>query len=138
MGDQGEVGWACMYVETQGGLCSSRTAGCERMGDKSQQDGGLACMSRRMRCLSGAAGCARMGDKSQQDGGLAWMSRRMRCLSGAGGCARMGDHGEAGWGLAYGYPFARLLDVNTQVITARRDGGLPVCRDASEIALWTC
>ena len=47
MGDQGEVGWACMYVETQGGLCSSRTAGCERMGDKSQQDGGLACMSRR-------------------------------------------------------------------------------------------
>ena len=52
------------------------------------------------------------------------MSRRMRCLSGAGGCARMGDHGEAGWGLAYGYSFARLLDVNTQVIKARRDGGL--------------
>ena len=70
--------------------------------------------------------------------GLACMSRRMRCLSRAAGWERMGDQGEAGWGLAYGYSFARLLNVNTQVIKARRDGGLPVCRDASEIALWTC
>ena len=52
------------------------------------------------------------------------MSRRMRCLSRAAGWERMGDQGEAGWGLAYGYSFARLLDVNTQVIKARRDGGL--------------
>ena len=46
--------------------------------------------------------------------------------------------GEADGGLHMVTPFARLLDVNTQVIKARRDGGLPVCRDASEIALWTC
>ena len=124
--------------------CLCGAAGCARMVDKSQQDGGLACMSRRMRCLCGAAGWERMGDQGEAGwacmyretqggtlgGGLAWMSRRMRCLSGAAGWERMGDQGEAGWGLACMSGrrgvFVRLglQDVHAWLTRGEADGGL--------------